>query len=139
VCLQPNHARFLGSTNPQPSRSPGTPLDQFAGIAWDIYCPIKDLAKFLNEQVTACGLIIQDRLFSQVTGDTMKFLTICDYSGMVECKIFADVYRRFGINTVRFPAVELTATVTPFDNGLGYSLQVERVGKPRQETLKCAS
>jgi hypothetical protein len=63
----------------------------------------------------------------------MKFLTICDYSGMVECELFADTYRRFGINTIRFPVVELTATVTPYDNGLGYSLQVQRVGKPRQQ------
>ena len=117
----------------------GHPLDQFAGIAWDTYCPIKDLAKFAHQQVTVCGLIIQDRLFSQVTGDTMKFLTICDYSGMVECEIFADTYRRFGIYTVRYPVVELTATVTPYDNGLGYSLQVQRVGKPRQQALKKAS
>ena len=117
----------------------GHPLDQYAEIAWDTYCPIKDLAKYANQQVTVCGLIIQDRLFSQVTGDTMKFLTICDYSGMVECEIFADTYRRFGINTVRFPAVELTATVTPCDNGLGYSLQVQRIVKPRQQALKKAS
>jgi len=111
----------------------GHPLDQYAGVAWNTYCPIKDLARYANQQVTVCGLIIQDRLFSQVTGDTMKFLTICDYSGMVECELFADTYRRFGINTVRYPVVELTATVTPYDNALGYSLQVERVGKPRQK------
>ncbi len=69
----------------------------------------------------------------------MKFLTICDYSGIVECEPFADAYRRFGINTVRFPVVELTATVTPYDNGLGYSLQVLRVCKPRKQVIKKAS
>jgi DNA polymerase III alpha subunit len=41
----------------------GHPLDQYAGIAWETYCPIKDLAKFAHQQVTVCGLIIQDRLF----------------------------------------------------------------------------
>jgi error-prone DNA polymerase len=110
----------------------GHPLDQYAAVAWETYCPIKGLAQYANQTVTVCGLIIQDRMFHQVTGDVMKFLTICDYSGMVECELFADAYRRFGITTIRYPVVELTATVMPYENGLGYSLQVQRVGKPRQ-------
>ena len=26
----------------------------------------------------------------------MKFITICDYTGIIECEIFAQTYRRFG-------------------------------------------
>lgn len=131
-CLK-NEMELLGFT------VSGHPLDQYAEVAWDTYCPIKNLGLYTNQTVTVCGLIIQYRLFHEVTGETMKFLTICDYSGMVECELFADTYRKFGINTLRYPVVELTATVMPYDNGLGYSLQVERVGKPRQKTLQKAS
>lgn len=40
---------------------------------------------------------------------------------MVECELFADTYRKFGINTVRYPVVELVATVTPFDNPISFN------------------
>ena len=61
----------------------------------------------------------------------MKFITICDYTGIIECELFAATYRRFGLATVQFAAVEVEATVTPFDNGLGCTLDVQRVSKPR--------
>ena len=109
----------------------GHPLDQFAGIAWDTYCPIRDLARYAGQRVTTCGLIIADRSHHQVTGDQMKFITICDYTGIIECELFAASYRRFGLATIQFAAVEVEATVTPFDNGLGCTLDVQRVGKPR--------
>jgi hypothetical protein len=54
-----------------------------------------------------------------------------DYSGLIECEMFAATYRRFGLATVRFAVVEVEATVTPFDNGLGCTLDAVRVGKPR--------
>lgn len=109
----------------------GHPLDQFPDIAWDTYCPINSLKKFPNQRVTVCGLIIADRSHHQVTGDQMKFITICDHSGIIECEIFAAAYRRFGLATVCYPVVEIEATVTPFDSGLGCTLDVHRVGKPR--------
>ncbi len=109
----------------------GHPLDQFSGVAWDTYCPIRDLARYAHERVTTCGLIIADRSHHQVTGDRMKFITICDHTGIIECEIFAATYRRFGLATVQFAVVELEATVIPFDNGLGCTLDVQRVGKPR--------
>jgi len=109
----------------------GHPLDQFTGIAWDTYCRISDLARYPGERVSVCGLIIADRSHHQVTGDQMKFITICDYSGIIECEIFAQTYRRFGLETVRHPVVELEARVTPFDSGLGCTLDVLRVCKPR--------
>ncbi len=65
-------------------------------------------------------------------GDTlMKFITICDYTGIIECEIFAQTYRRFGLETVRHPVVELEARVTPFDSGEGCTLDVVRIGPPR--------
>ena len=42
--------------------------------------------------MTVCGII---------TGDRMKFITICDHTGIIECELFADTCRRFGIQTVR--------------------------------------
>ena len=61
----------------------------------------------------------------------MKFITICNYTGIIECEILAATYRRFGLAPVQFAAVEVEATVMPFDNGLGCTLDVQRVGKPR--------
>jgi DNA-directed DNA polymerase III PolC len=109
----------------------GHPLDQFPDVAWETYCPIRDLARFPDERVSVCGLIIADRSHHQVTGDQMKFITICDYTGIIECEIFAQTYRRFGLETVRHPVVELEARVTPFDNGTGCTLDVLRIGRPR--------
>ena len=109
----------------------GHPLDQFTGIAWDTYCPIRDLARYAGQRVTTCGLIIADRSHHQITGDQMKFITICDHTGIIECELFAATYRRFGLATVQFAVVEVEATVTPFDNNLGCTLDVQRVGKPR--------
>jgi hypothetical protein len=37
-------------------------------------------------------------------------------------------YRRSGLETVRNPVVELEALVTPFESGLGCTLDVLRVG-----------
>ena len=56
---------------------------------------------------------------------------ICDHTGIIECELFADTYRRFGIQTVRSPVVEIEAMVAPFENGRGCTLNVHRVGKPR--------
>ena len=107
------------------------PLDQFPDGAWDTYCPIRDLTRYPGERVSVCGLIIADRSHHQVTGDQMKFITICDYTGIIECEIFAQTHRRFGLETIRHPVVEVEANVTPFDNDLGCTLGVHRVGKPR--------
>jgi error-prone DNA polymerase len=109
----------------------GHPLDQFAGIPWETYCPIRDLANYAGQRVITCGLIITDRSHHQVNGDQMKFITICDHTGIIECEIFAVAYRRFGLATVQFAVVEVEGMVTAFDNGLGCTLDVQRVGKPR--------
>jgi hypothetical protein len=70
----------------------------------------------------------------QQDGQPMKFISICDYSGIVECEIFAAAYRLYGLNTVRYPVVQITADVRPFDNLQGYTLEVQRVQKARMRT-----
>jgi hypothetical protein len=39
--------------------------------------------------------------------------------------------------TVRYPVLEVTATVEPFENGRGFSFRVLRVGKPRTSCGQC--
>ncbi len=61
----------------------------------------------------------------------MKFLTLADWTGMVETELFAQTYKSYGLATVRYPVLEVIATVEPFENGRGFSLRVLRAGKPR--------
>ena len=60
----------------------------------------------------------------------MKFLTLADWTGMVETELFAQTYRNYGLATVRYSVLEITTTVEPFKNGRGFSLRVLRAGKP---------
>ena len=109
----------------------GHPLELHPDVAWDTYCPVANLAEHTGETVTCCGLIIEDRLHQQVTGELMKFMTIADWTGIVETELFADTYRSYGLATVRYPVLEITARVEPFENGNGFTLRVMRAGKPR--------
>jgi error-prone DNA polymerase len=111
----------------------GHPLDLHPHIAWDTYCPIAELHRYHGQRVTVCGLIIVSRSHLQQNGQPMKFISICDYSGIVECEIFAAAYRLYGLNTVRYPVVQITGEVKPFDNGQGYTLEVLRVEKVRSK------
>jgi hypothetical protein len=61
----------------------------------------------------------------------MKFLTLADWTGMVETELFAATYKTYGLTTVRYPVLEIMATVEPFENGRGFSLRVLRASKPR--------
>ncbi len=107
------------------------PLEQFPHIAWDSYCPVDRLPDFVGQTVVLCGLTVVSRVHHQVGGDPMKFLTLADRSGMIEAELFGPAYRRFGLATLRYPVLEVTATVEPFPNGNGYSLRVHRAGRPR--------
>ncbi|MFN0080861.1 MAG: DNA polymerase III subunit alpha [Prosthecobacter sp.] len=109
----------------------GHPLDLHPHIAWQTYCPIADLHRYHNQRVTVCGLIIVSRSHLQQNGQPMKFISICDRTGIVECEIFAAAYRVYGLNTVRYPVVQVTGEVKPFDNLAGYTLEVLRVEKAR--------
>jgi DNA polymerase-3 subunit alpha len=110
----------------------GHPLELFPNVAWDTYCPVHRLGEFAGETVTTCGLIVEQRTHNQVTGEPMKFLTLADWTGMVETELFAQTYKSYGLATVRYPVLEVKARVEPFDNGRGFSLRVLSAGKPRQ-------
>jgi DNA polymerase III alpha subunit len=109
----------------------GHPLELYPDVAWDTYCTVNRLGEFVGQQVTLCGLVIEDRVHHQMNGEPMKFLTLADWTGMVETELFAQTYKTYGLVTVRYPVLEITATVEPFPNGRGHSLRVLRAAKPR--------
>lgn len=109
----------------------GHPLELYENVAWDTYCPVKRLGEHVGETVTTCGLVVEQRTHHQITGEPMKFLTLADWTGMVETELFAHTYKSYGLATVRYPVLEITAIVEPFENGRGFSLRVLRAGKPR--------
>jgi DNA polymerase III alpha subunit/nucleotidyltransferase/DNA polymerase involved in DNA repair len=111
----------------------GHPLELFADVAWDTYCPVARLGEHIGQTVVTCGLVVEQRTHHQITGEPMKFLTLADWTGMVETELFAQTYRSYGLATVRYPVLEVTATVEPFENGRGFSLRVLRAGKPRSK------
>jgi DNA polymerase III alpha subunit len=109
----------------------GHPLELFPDTAWDAYCPVNRLGEHTGEQIVTCGLVIEQRLFHQVTGEPMKFLTIADWTGIIETELFARTYQSYGLNTIRYRVLEITATVEPYENNRGHTLRVLRAGKPR--------
>jgi len=111
----------------------GHPLELFADVAWDTYCPVNRLCDFPGQTVTTCGLVVEQRTHHQITGEPMKFLTLADWTGMVETELFAQTYKTYGLATVRYPVLEITATVEPFESGRGFSLRVLRAGAPRKK------
>ncbi len=107
------------------------PLELHPHIAWDTYCPVARLGRHVGEKVVTCGLVVEQRTHHQITGEPMKFLTLADWTGLVETELFAATYRSYGLAAVRHPVLEVEATVEPFENGHGFSLRVLRAGKPR--------
>jgi hypothetical protein len=61
----------------------------------------------------------------------MKFLTLVDHSGMVETEMFARAYHQYGLATVRYPVIEVHATVQTFPNGKGFTLNIHNATKAR--------
>ncbi len=109
----------------------GHPLEIFADIAWDTYCPVNRLGEFVGQVVTTCGLVVEQRTHHQITGEPMKFLSLADWTGIVETELFAPTYRTYGLATVRYPVLEIEARVEPFENGRGFSLRALKAGRPR--------
>jgi DNA polymerase III alpha subunit len=107
------------------------PLELFSDVAWDTYCPVQELGRHTGETVVTCGLVVEHRTHHQITGEPMKFLTLADWTGMVETELFAKTYKSYGLATVRYPVLEVEAKVEPFENGRGFTLRVLRAGKPR--------
>ena len=112
----------------------GHPLELFADVAWDTYCPVNRLGEFVGETVTMCGLVVEQRTHHQITGEAMKFLSLADRTGIVETELFAQTYKSYGLATVRYPVLEVEARVVAFENGRGFSLRVMRAGAPRNAT-----
>jgi DNA polymerase-3 subunit alpha len=109
----------------------GHPLELFDNIAWETYCPVNRLGEFVGQTVLVCGLIVESRTHNQVTGETMKFLSLADWTGIVETELFAATYRTYGLATVRYPVLEIEARVEVFDNGRGYTLRAMAARRPR--------
>jgi DNA polymerase III alpha subunit len=77
------------------------------------------------------GLVAEQRTHHQITGEPTKFLTLADWTGVVETELFAQTYKSYGLATVRYPVLEVEARVEPFENRQGFSLRMMRAGKPR--------
>ncbi|TVR50529.1 MAG: DNA polymerase III subunit alpha [Puniceicoccaceae bacterium] len=108
------------------------PLALYPEVDWTGYPRVAELGGLAGRRVTVCGLVVETRIHHQADGEPMKFITLCDHSGMLEMELFATVYRRFGVLTVRHPVLEATGVVDAFENGRGYTLRVERVAPPRR-------
>jgi len=119
----------------------GHPLELFDDVAWETYCPVARLAEHVGETVVTCGLVVEQRTHHQITGEPMKFLTLADWTGMVETELFAQTYKSYGLATVRYPVLEIEARVEPYENGRAFSLRVLRAAAPRKwlftPSLRC--
>jgi len=113
----------------------GHPLELFRDIAWDTYCPVNRLKEFVGETVRVCGLVVEQRIHHQITGEPMKFLSLADWTGIIETELFADTYRSYGLATVRYPVLEIEARVEPFENGRGFTLRALAARKPRKHEI----
>ncbi|NWF85505.1 MAG: DNA polymerase III subunit alpha [Bryobacteraceae bacterium] len=109
------------------------PLDYFApNTRWDAYESAAELTRnqhhLYGKTVRVAGLVVADRHHPTPNG-TMKFLTLADWTGYVEVSLFAPVYRDYGHMTVH-PVLAIEATVDPYDNRRGFSLNGLRVLRP---------
>jgi hypothetical protein len=61
----------------------------------------------------------------------MKFLSLADWTGMVETELFAPTSRSYGLATVCYPVLEIEARVEPFENGPAFHCAHCGLAKPR--------
>jgi len=111
----------------------GHPVELFPEVAWETYCPAGAVRQFAGQRVTTCGLVVAQRLHHQSDGRAMKFISLCDRTDILECEIFAEVYRRCGGVLARWPVVEVTGKVETL-GGRGCVLRVEEVRRARELT-----
>jgi hypothetical protein len=76
--------------------------------------------------LVTCGLVVEQRTHYQITGEPIKFLTLADWTGMVEAELFAQTSKGYGSTTGRYPVLQ-----GAFENGRGFTLRVLRAGEPR--------
>ena len=130
--VEPTHKeRLQGETELFGFAVSGHPLELFNDVAWETYCPVNRLGEFVGETVSVCGLVVEQRVHHQITGEPMKFLSLADWTGIIETELFAQTYKNYGLATVRYPVLAIEARVEPFENGRGFSLRALRAGKPR--------
>src|SRR5260370_36929281 len=65
----------------------GHPLELFAEVAWDTYCPVNRLGEFVGETVTTCSLVVAQRIHHQITAEPMRFLALADWAGIVTTEL----------------------------------------------------
>jgi DNA polymerase III alpha subunit len=70
--------------------------------------------------------MVEQGTYHQITGEPMKFLSPADWAGIVETELFAQTYKSYEPATVRYPVLEVTATLEPFEKGRGLSPRVLR-------------
>ena len=109
----------------------GHPLELFPDTAWETYCPVERLGQHIGEQIVTCGLVIEQRLFHQVTGEPMKFLTIADWTGIIETELFARTYQSYGLNTIRYRVLKSPRRWNRSKRSSGAYVTRLRAGKPR--------
>lgn len=114
----------------------GHPLELFRDIAWNTYCPVNRLGGFVGQTVIVCGLVVEQRIHQQLNGEPMKFLSLADWTGIIETELFAKTYRSYGLATVRYPVLEIEGRVEPFENGRGFTLRVLSANRPRERPVK---
>jgi DNA polymerase III alpha subunit len=86
--------------------------------------PAADVERHAGRRVTVAGLPCASRPVETKSGERMLFLTLADRSGLVECVLFPDAYRRWATAT-RAQVVRVEGRV---DDTLGaLSVGVERV------------
>lgn len=117
----------------------GHPLEMYPAIDWESYCPIARLGEYQGKEVVTCGLVIEQRIHHQMTGEPMKFMTLCDWTGIVETELFAKTYKSYALTTIRYSVLEVHATVEAYENRRGFSLRIRRVSKPRCKKTRLTS
>lgn len=55
-----------------------------------------DLERHVGQRVTVCGIPCAARRVESRTGGIVLFTTLADHSGLVECVLFPDTYKRWG-------------------------------------------
>ena len=83
------------------------PLKHVSNIAWDTNCPVHRLGEFVGPTVTTRGLIVEQRTDHQIMGEPMKFLSLADWTDIMETELFATTYKSYCLATVRYPVLEV--------------------------------
>jgi hypothetical protein len=52
----------------------------------------------------------------------MKFLSLADRTGIIETELFARMYKSYGLDTIRYPVLEIEARIDPIEHGSGFTL-----------------